>query len=274
MFEIVKREDLNSEVQNFTIKAPAVARAYKPGQFVILRVDKEGERVPLTVVRRDTKNGTIDIISQIVGASTFKLSRLKAGDSLTDLVGPLGKPTHIEKFGNVIVIGGGAGIAPLLPITQALRGAGNKITSILGARNLKLLILQDEMSALSDKVLITTDDGSAGKKGLVTHSLSGLLDDGEKIDFVLAIGPLIMMKAVCEITKKHNVKTMVSLNPIMLDGTGMCGVCRCTINGETRFACIHGPEFNGHEVDFDELMRRQFMYREKEKLAYDRIRGK
>lgn len=273
MYKIVAKKELNKEVQRFSIEAPEIARVRKPGQIVIIRLDETGERIPLTIVTSDPQQGTIDIISQNIGKTTFNLSRMNPGDHIHDVIGPLAKPTHIELFGTVVVIGGGVGIAPLFPITQALKEKGNRIIAILGARNKELIILEEEMRNVSDEMIITTDDGSKGKKGLVTHALQELIDAKKKIDMVMTIGPVIMMKFVSEVTRKHTIKTMVSLNPIMVDGTGMCGACRCIVGGKVRYACIEGPEFDGHQVDFDILMLRQKMFSKHEKLAYDRVKG-
>lgn len=273
MYKIVAKKELNKEVQRFSIEAPEIARVRKPGQIVIIRLDETGERIPLTIVTSDPQQGTIDIISQNIGKTTFNLSRMNPGDHIRDVIGPLAKPTHIELFGTVVVIGGGVGIAPLFPITQALKEKGNRIIAILGARNKELIILEEEMRNVSDEMIITTDDGSKGKKGLVTHALQELIDAKKKIDMVMTIGPVIMMKCVSEVTRKHNIKTMVSLNPIMVDGTGMCGACRCIVGGKVRYACIEGPEFDGHQVDFDALMLRQKMFSKHEKIAYNRVKG-
>jgi ferredoxin--NADP+ reductase len=218
----------------------------------------------LTIVSSDPAAGTIDIIFQVVGATTWELAKLEAGEALQDLVGPLGNPTHIEKVGACAMVGGGVGIAPLLPITQAFKAEGNTITTILGARSQNLLILEDELTLVSDRLIICTDDGSRGSKGLVTDALRPLLD-ARALQMVIAIGPVVMMKAVANLTRPYGVKTMVSLNPLMIDGTGMCGVCRCQVGGKTQFACVHGPEFDGHQVDFDNLSRRLAMYKQEER---------
>ncbi|MFH1379121.1 MAG: sulfide/dihydroorotate dehydrogenase-like FAD/NAD-binding protein [bacterium] len=274
MYKIADKKILNAEVQRFTVEAPDIARARKAGQIVILRLDESGERIPFTIVSSDLTRGTIDIISQVVGKTTYFLSRLNPGDSILDVIGPLGKPTQVEYFGNVAGIGGGVGIAPLLPITTALKEHGNRITSILGARNKQLLILEDDMRKVSNELIVATDDGSYGTKGLVTHRLKEIIDTGKKIDLVIAVGPVIMMKAVAELTLPYRIKTMVSLNPIMVDGTGMCGACRCIVDGKTRYACTEGPEFDGHQVDYDSLMLRQRMFKKHEKLAYERCKHK
>jgi len=263
-FVILAKKQIAPDVWRYTIKAPAIATKREPGNFIILRPTSVGERIPLTIVSSDTVAGSIDIIFQVVGATTWDLAQLKVGDTIQDVAGPLGHPTHIEKYGTTVMVGGGVGIAPLLPIAHGFKQAGNKLISILGARSQKYLILEEELSAISDKIIIVTDDGSKGKKGLVTDALKSLLDQGQ-INFVLAVGPVVMMKAVSELTRPYKIKTMVSLNPLMIDGTGMCGVCRCKVDGQTRFACVDGPEFDGHAVDFDNLSRRLSMYKAEEK---------
>jgi ferredoxin--NADP+ reductase len=247
------------------IKALMVAKKAKPGQFIILRIDETGERIPLTIADFDRKKGTITIIFMEVGKTTVELGKLNEGDKILNFAGPLGVPSEIEKFGTVICIGGGVGIAPLYPIVRALKDAGNKVISILGARNKDLLMLEDEIEKYSDELLIATDDGSKGHKGFVSDVLQDLIDKDTKIDVVWAIGPVIMMKVVADLTRKYDLKTVVSLNPIMVDGTGMCGGCRVTVGDETKFACVDGPEFNGHLVDFDNLMlrNRRFVCEEK-----------
>ncbi|MCK5241541.1 sulfide/dihydroorotate dehydrogenase-like FAD/NAD-binding protein [bacterium] len=261
MYEIISKRLIAPAVWRHTIKAPEIARKRQAGNFVIVRPITGSERIPLTIVSSDTQAETIDIIFQVVGATTMDLAEAK---SIQDIVGPLGHPTHIENYGRVVVVGGGVGIAPLLPIAQALKQAGSRLTAILGARSKDFLILEDDLAPISDELLIATDDGSQGQKGLVTNALKPLLDK-KAVDFVLAIGPVVMMKAVSELTRSYGVKTMVSLNPLMIDGTGMCGVCRCKIDGQTKFACVDGPEFDGHQVDFDNLTRRLSMYHAEEK---------
>ncbi len=260
MFELISKNLLAPAVWRYTVKAPEIAAKRRAGNFVIVRPKEGSERIPLTIVSSDPQAGTIDIIFQVVGATTMDLSET---DGILDIVGPLGHPTHIEKFGRAAVVGGGVGIAPLLPIAEALKQAGNNLTAILGARSSEFLILEEEMAAISDGLLIATDDGSQGQKGLVTDVLQPLLEQGA-LDFVLAVGPVVMMKAVSELTRPYRVKTMVSLNPLMIDGTGMCGVCRCRVDGQTRFACVDGPEFDGHQVDFGSLSRRLSMYKAEE----------
>jgi ferredoxin--NADP+ reductase len=251
------------------VNAPEIARQAKPGQFVILRVHKDGERIPMSIPELDSGKGTITLVVQEVGKSTAMLHDLNAGDELADVVGPMGKPTHIEKYGKVVAIGGGVGIAPLYPITRALKRAGNHVTSILGGRSREYVIMQREMWSVSDKVLICTDDGSYGEKGFVSVVLQRLIDEKTDIDFCIAIGPPIMMKVICDITRPHGIKTMVSLNTVMVDGTGMCGACRISYGDDTRFVCVDGPEFDGHKVDFDEMMKRMAMYKHQEKEAYE-----
>ncbi len=261
MFNIISKQLIAPAVWRQTIKAPEIAGKRQAGNFVIIRPKAGSERIPLTIVASDNQKGTIDIIFQVVGATTMDLAE---AESVPDILGPLGHPTHIANFGRTAVVGGGVGIAPLLPIAQALKQAGNRLTTILGARSKDFLILEEDMAPISDQLLIATDDGSQGQKGLVTEILKPLLEK-KKIDFVLAIGPVVMMKAVSELTRPYGVKTMVSLNPLMLDGTGMCGVCRCKIDGQTKFACVDGPEFDGHQVDFENLNRRLAMFKSEEK---------
>jgi len=265
VYEITSKTELSPGVFRMEIEAPKIAKKRQAGQFIILRVVEHGERIPLTIAGADPEKGTITLIYQAVGRTTRDLSELNVGDDLLDLCGPLGTPTHIEKFGHCVCVGGGIGVAPILPIATALREAGNKVTGILGARSKDLLILEDEMRSVCDEMLITTDDGSYERKGLVTHALEDLITSGEKIDLVVTIGPLIMMKFVCKTTEPHGIPTMASLNPIMVDGTGMCGGCRVTVGGEIKFTCVDGPEFDGHQVDFDELMRRLRTYTDREK---------
>lgn len=246
------------------VHAPYVARRCEPGQFIILRVDEEGERIPLTIAEYDRGRGTVSIIYQIVGYTTQRLSEKKVGESLSDFVGPLGKPTELHRHKRVIGIGGGVGAAPLYPQLKKLHEMGVSVDLILGARSKDLILLEDKFSKFCKNIYITTDDGSYGTKGLVTDKLKELVEKGEKYDEVIAIGPLIMMKFVARLTQTWNLKTSVSLNPIMIDGTGMCGGCRVTVGGETKFVCVDGPDFDGHKVDYDELMRRQGMYKTEE----------
>lgn len=270
MFKILKKEVLSPDVFLFDIDAPRIAKKALPGQFIVLRIDEAGERIPLTIADFNREQGTITIIFQAVGASTQSLGSLEEGDALLDFVGPLGQPSHIEKgMGTIVCIGGGIGVAPVYPIARGMHEAGNKVISIMGAKNKDILILEKEMTAVSDEVLVTTDDGSYGIKGFVTTALQQLVDRGEKIDQVTAIGPVVMMRSVVEATRPLGIRTIVSLNPIMVDGTGMCGGCRVQVGDETKFACVDGPEFDGHIVDFKGLMDRQRMYRTMESQAKD-----
>ena len=269
MFQILETRLLATAVKQFKIAAPEIARKRKPGQFVVLRINEEGERIPLTIADADPQAGVITLIFQEVGNSTAKLGKLKAGDSISDLIGPLGVPTHIEKFGTVVCIGGGIGIAPVYPIAKALREVGNTVLSIIGARTKDLLILEEEMAQVSNVLKISTDDGSYGYHGFVSDVLQDFIDQGTTIDLAVAIGPVPMMRVVCNVTRNQNIKTVVSLNPIMVDATGMCGACRVTVGGRTRFVCVDGPEFDGHQVDFAELVKRQRAYLDQEKKAYE-----
>ena len=269
MYKIVKKQPLNPTVTRMEIEAPLIAKKAKPGQFIILRVDENGERIPLTVAGYDREKGTVTIIFQIVGATTEKLNHLNEGECLHDFVGPLGVPTHVDGLKKVCVIGGGVGCAIALPIAEELHAMGAEVTSIIGFRNQDLVILEDEFKACSDHFTLMTDDGSYGEKGNVTAPLKTLLQNGERFDEVIAIGPLIMMKFVCLTTKEYDQKTVVSMNPIMVDGTGMCGGCRLTVGGKTKFACVDGPDFDGHEVDFDEAMSRSRSYTPFERHAYE-----
>jgi len=271
LFEIVYKKQLSHTVALFRVKAPKIAEKRKAGQFIIIRINEHGERIPLTIVDADIKEGTITIISQEVGKTTEMLGELEKGDHILDVVGPLGKPIPTDNFGTAICIGGGIGTAPIYPIAQALKAAGNKVISIVGARTKDLLILEPEMTKTSDEIFVATDDGSYGHHGFVTQILGRLVDGSIRVDIVFAVGPLPMMKAVCNVTRPHKILTMVSLNPIMVDGTGMCGACRVTIGGKNRFVCVDGPEFNGHEVDFDELMRRNRSYYNEEKMAMEEL---
>ena len=269
MFKIIRKKRLNPTVTLMDIQAPLIARKAEPGQFIILRVDEAGERIPLTIADYDREKGTVTIIFQIVGATTEKLNHLEEGDSLCDFVGPLGIASHTEGLKKVAVIGGGVGSAIAYPIAKKLHAQGAEVHAIVGFRNKDLVILEDEFRAVSDLCKVMTDDGSYGEKGLVTNALKSPLDAGEQYDEVIAIGPLVMMKFVCQLTKEYNVKTVVSMNPIMIDGTGMCGGCRLTVGGETKFACVDGPDFDGHLVDFDEAMERSNMYKDFERHQYE-----
>ena len=269
MFNIIRREEMaEGTVVLNEIEAPRIARKARPGQFVILKANEEGERIPLTMAEIDPEKGTLTIIYMVVGKSTALFKSLKVGDAYQDVIGPLGKATEIEKVGNVVCVGGGTGIAVLHPITRALKNVGNHVTAIIGSRSKDLLIMEDHMRRASHELLICTDDGSYGRKGFVTEALKDVLDKGDT-QLAVAIGPVPMMKFVCKLTAQYGVKTIVSLNPIMVDGTGMCGGCRVTVGGKTKFACVDGPEFDGHEVDYDELMLRLQAYCEDEKRCFE-----
>ena len=267
MFKIIERKELNPTVTKLVIEAPLVAKKAQPGQFIIVRANADSERIPLTVADYDRENGTVTIIFQVVGESTMELNELSVGQCVHDFVGPLGVASHLDGLKKVAVVGGGVGCAIAYPIAKRLHELGCEVHSIVGFRNKDLVILEDEFNACSDKLLVMTDDGSYGQKGVVTAPLEQLIEQGEQYDEVIAIGPLIMMKFVALTTKKHNIKTVVSMNPIMIDGTGMCGGCRLTVGGETKFACVDGPDFDGHLVDFDEAMQRGNMYQAFEKHA-------
>ena len=262
MYEIVSKQVLNPTVVRMKIKAPLIAKKAEAGQFIILRTDKDGERIPLTIADFDREKGTVTIIFQKVGATTDKLASFETGDYIADFAGPLGKATKTDGLMKVAVIGGGVGSAIAYPIAKKLHNAGCTVHSIVGFRNRDLVILKDEFKCVSDKFFLMTDDGSYGTKGLVTNALRDLIESGEKYDEVIAIGPLVMMKFVSLLTKEYGIKTIVSMNPIMIDGTGMCGGCRLTVGGKTKFACVDGPEFDGHEVDFDEALKRGAMYKD------------
>lgn len=266
MYKIVEKQILSETVKLMKIKAPLVANKAQAGQFIILRIDEHGERIPLTIADYNKKNGTVTIIFMEVGKTTKQLGKMKVGDSILNFAGPLGIPSEIKKYGTVVMIGGGVGIAPLYPIVRELKKVGNYVISILGARNEKLLMLEKEIEGYSDELHICTDDGSKGQKGFVSDILQGLIDEKRKIDMVMAIGPVIMMKVVADVTRPHKIKTLVSLNPIMVDGTGMCGGCRVSVGDQIKFACVDGPEFDGHLVDFKNLMlrNRRFMSQEQE----------
>jgi ferredoxin--NADP+ reductase len=266
-FQILKKDSLASGIKRLVVSAPLIARKAHAGQFVILRIDERGERFPLTLVDWNPEEGSIVLILQEVGASTKKLGSLNVGDTIMDIVGPLGNPTEAEKVGEVAVVGGGVGTALIYPWVRALKEAGNRVITILGARNVSLLLLEEELRSLSDELHVSTDDGTKGFKGFTADVLKSLLEKGKKIDLVMAAGPVPMMRAVAEVTRPFKVKTVVSLNPIMVDGTGMCGGCRITVGGETKFACVDGPEFDAHQVDFRELMNRLRTYTEEEAKA-------
>ncbi len=264
MYSIVRSAFLNQQVKLLEIEAPRVARKAKAGQFIILRIDEQGERIPLTIADFDPVGGTVTIIFQIVGKTTMQLSELNAGDSLLDFVGPLGTPSHLEGYQKVAVIGGGLGTAIAYPQAKALFSTGTDVDVIVGFRNDDLVILEEELKQVSNRLFIATDDGSYGEKGFVSDVLQRLIDEGNRYDAIVVIGPLMMMKVVCEVTRPHKIPTIVSMNPIMIDGTGMCGGCRLTVGGETKFACVDGPDFDGHLVDFDEAIKRSRFFREEE----------
>ncbi|MDY6865940.1 MAG: sulfide/dihydroorotate dehydrogenase-like FAD/NAD-binding protein [Halobacteriota archaeon] len=273
MYEILKKRELTLDTKLFEVSAPLIANKAKPGQFIIFRLDEDGERVPLTIAKADKEKGTITIVFQEVGKSTKQLGTLNEGDKILNLVGPLGKPAEIEKIGTVVCIGGGVGIACVFPEIGAMKEAGNEVISIIGARNESLLLFEEEIDEISDEFYITTDDGSKGHHGFVSDILKNLIDEQRKIDLVIAVGPIIMMKVVADVTRPYGIKTVVSLNPIMVDGTGMCGSCRVEVGGETRFACVDGPEFDGHMVDFDMLMTRNSRYLDEEKISLCKCQG-
>ncbi|HOQ07653.1 MAG TPA: sulfide/dihydroorotate dehydrogenase-like FAD/NAD-binding protein [Clostridiales bacterium] len=269
MFRIVRKEVLNPVVKLMEVEAPYVARKAEPGQFIILRINEEGERIPLTIADYDREKGTVTIIFQEVGKTTSMLGRLEEGDHILDFAGPLGKPSHLEGVRKAVVIGGGLGTAIAYPQAKKLHELGAEVDVITGFRNSSLILLENELRQVSSRLFITTDDGSNGNKGFVTDVLKKLLDEGNRYDLAIAIGPLIMMKMVSLLTKEYGIKTIVSMNPVMIDGTGMCGGCRVTVGGKIRFACVDGPDFDGHEVDFDEAIRRQAMYRAQEKRSME-----
>ncbi len=269
MYEILKKMELAPKIKLIEIRAPEVARKANAGQFVILRADETAERIPLTLVDWEPKKGTITLIFLEVGLSTLKLGALEVGDEILNVAGPLGNPSETKHYGSVAAVSGGVGTAAVYPISKALKEAGNRVVSIIGARTEELLILEDEMKSCSDEVYISTDDGSKGHKGFVSDVLKMLIEKGHHFDIVYAIGPTLMMRATANVTRHYSIKTIVSLNPIMMDGMGMCGACRVTVGGETKFACVDGPEFDGHLVDFDELLKRQRVYLAEEKQAVE-----
>jgi ferredoxin--NADP+ reductase len=270
--KIVENKKLSENVVKMVFEAPVIAQKRKAGQFIVLKIDEKGERIPLTIVDSDAQKGTLTIIYQIVGKTTAKLSQMKAGDSLQDVQGPLGNPTEIENFGRVVCVGGGVGVGVVYPLIVALKKAGNEVISIIGSRTKDLLILEKEIGENSDRLIVTTDDGSYGVHGFVSAVLQEMIDKGEKIDHVFAIGPVPMMRVICDVTKPHGIKTVVSLNSIMVDATGMCGACRVSVGGKTKFTCVDGPEFDGHEVDFKLLSDRLKTYCESEREAYEKHR--
>jgi len=271
LFEILDKRILGQGIAEFKVRSPYIAKKRKAGNFVIIRINETGERIPLTIVDSDPQEGSITLIVQAIGKTTHQMHKLEKGDYILDVVGPLGHPTPIEKYGTAVCIGGGVGTAEVYPIAKALKEVDNYIIGIIGARSKDLIILEDEMAKICDELYITTDDGSKGLKGFVSHQLLNLIKEGRKIDIVYAIGPIIMMKVVAETTKPYKIKTYVSLNPIMIDGTGMCGGCRVSIDGKTKFACVDGPEFDAHLVNFDELIARNRTYLEFEQIAKERL---
>ena len=273
MFKILHAEFIAPGIKRFVIEAPRIARKQKPGQFVILRLYEQGERIPLTIERSDPTRGTVNIVVQSLGKTTNLLNSLETGDSILDIVGPLGKPSEIENFGTVVVMGGGVGTAMAYPTAAALKKAGNRVISIVGARNKELVIEEREMREVSDTLMITTDDGTYADKGFVTDKLRQLIENGTRIDLVLAVGPIPMMRAVADMTRKENIRTIVSLNPIMIDGTGMCGGCRVLIDGKSEFACVDGPEFDAHRIDFAVLVQRNAMYRAAEQQSMENFKS-
>jgi ferredoxin--NADP+ reductase len=270
MNKIISKEYFSDKVVRLEVEAPLIAKARKAGHFVIVRVGKMGERIPLTIADADVEKGTITLVIQMTGVSSTKLGKLKVGDSITDLVGPLGKATHIENFGTVVCACGGVGTAPMLPIVRALKKAGNKVITVLAARTKELIILEEQMRSLSDELIVMTDDGSYGNKGLVTNGVETVLNR-EKVDLCVTIGPAIMMKFVSLLTKKYNIPTVASLNTIMVDGTGMCGACRVTVGGKVKFVCVDGPEFDAHQVDFDEMLMRLGGYKDFEREEMEKL---
>lgn len=273
MFKILYAQFIAPGIKRFIVQAPRIARKHKPGQFVIVRLYEEGERIPLTIEKSDAVRGTINMVVQSIGKTTHLLNSLEAGDNILDVVGPLGKPSEIEKFGTIVIMGGGVGTAMAYPTAAALKRAGNRVLTIIGGRSKDLVILESEMREVSDAVMVTTDDGSYGDKGLVTDKLKQLIANGTRIDLVLAVGPIPMMKAVADVTRKETIRTIVSLNPIMIDGTGMCGGCRVLIDGKSEFACVDGPEFDAARVDFAVLVQRNAMYRATERKALEEFQN-
>ena len=274
MNPIIEKQDLSENVVRMVLAAPEIARKRRAGQFIILKIDEPGERIPLTIVDSDAEAGTITIIFQVVGKTTAALAAMKAGDEISDVQGPLGNPTEIENFGHVVCIGVGVGVGVVYPLAAALKKAGNRVTSIIGARTQTLLILEEEMKKVSDRLIVATDDGSYGFHGFVSAVLQNLIDAKERIDRVFAIGPVPMMRVLCDVTRPHGIPTVVSLNPVMVDATGMCGACRVAVAGKTKFTCVDGPEFDGHQVDFALLTSRLRMYQPQEKQSMEAYRCK
>jgi len=269
VYEILVKQDLVPNIHLFKVGVPDVAKKAQAGQFVVIRIDEKGERIPLTIADWDREEGSVTIVFMEVGTTTHRLALLKAGDFITDFIGPLGLPTHIDKFGTVVCVAGGFAVATIMPIARAMREKGNKVISIMGARNKDLIFWEDELRSVSDQLIVTTDDGSYARKGLVTEPLKELLEGSDTVDRVIAIGPSIMMKFCAKTTQPFGVKTIVSLNPIMVDGTGMCGCCRVSVGGETKFACVDGPDFDAHQVDWDLLFARQRIYLDEEKCSFE-----
>jgi ferredoxin--NADP+ reductase len=269
LYKILLKQDLVPNIHLFKVLAPAIARKAQAGQFVVVRIGEKGERIPLTIADWNEEEGSITIVFMEVGTTTGKLAQLKTGDYITNLVGPLGLPSHIDYFGTVVCVAGGVGAAPVVPIARAMREKGNMVISIMGARSKSLIFWEEELRRVSDRLIVTTDDGSYGRKGVVTEPLKELLESGEKINRVIAIGPSIMMKYCAKTTQPFGIKTIVSLNPVMVDGTGMCGCCRVAVGGVTKFTCVDGPEFDGHEVDWDLLLARQRIYLDEEKRSFE-----
>jgi len=269
VYKILLKQDLVPKIHLFKVEAPAIAKKAQPGQFVVIRIDEKGERIPLTIADWDREEGSVTVVFMEVGTTTYRLALLESGNFIADFIGPLGLPTHIEKFGTVVCVAGGFAAAVIMPIARAMKAKGNKVISILGARNKSLIFWEDELRSVSDQLIVTTDDGSYGRKALVTEPLKELLETAEKVDRVIAIGPSIMMKFCAKTTEPFGVKTIVSLNPIMVDGTGMCGCCRVSVGGVTKFACVDGPDFDGHQVDWDLLLARQRIYLDEEKRSFE-----
>jgi ferredoxin--NADP+ reductase len=270
MYKILDKRNLAPFIRVFLISSPEIARKAQPGQFVVVRIDEKGERIPLTIAEYERDKGTITIVIQEAGKSTYQLGRLNSGDTLSDVIGPLGRPTHTEDVGTVVCVGGGVGIPPIYPVARGFKEIGNKVISIIGARTRELVIWEDKIASVSDEVYVTTDDGSYGRKGFVSDELQRLIKEKKEISLVFAVGPTLMMRAVSEVTRPYKIRTMVSLNPIMVDATGMCGVCRVSVGGKTKFVCVDGPDFDGHQVDFDQLLSRQRIYIQEEKKALQR----
>ncbi|MFQ5867083.1 MAG: sulfide/dihydroorotate dehydrogenase-like FAD/NAD-binding protein [bacterium] len=270
MHKILSKQNLAPSIKEFLISCPETARKAQPGQFVVVRIDERGERVPLTIAEYDRAKGTITIVVQEAGKTTYQIGGLNSGDTLSDVIGPLGIPTHMENIGTVVCVAGGVGIAPVYPVARGFKEFGNRVISIIGARTRELVIWEDKIASVSDEIYITTDDGSYGRKGFVSDELRRLMEGRGELGLVFAVGPTLMMRAVCEVTRPYKLRTIVSLNPIMVDATGMCGACRISVGGKTKFVCVDGPDFDGHQVDFDQLLSRQRIYLEQEKKALQR----